>query len=98
MITTMIPVETLIPEDVYLTLRSRGIHREALAKQFNRAFALFSFRTHQLSLGQAATLAGMDRWRFIEFLGENNVPVIDWGEEELEAEFQAVELLSAELT
>ena len=94
----MISVETFVPEDVYLTLRSRGLYREALAKQFNHAFALFSFRNHQLSLGQSAALAGMDRWQFVEFLGEHHVPIINWDDEELDAEFQAVEQLSAELS
>ena len=39
----------------------------------------------------------MGRWQFIDFLAENNVPVIDFSDEELEAEFRSAEQLAAEL-
>jgi hypothetical protein len=39
----------------------------------------------------------MSQWQFIEFLSDNDVPVIDYQDEELEAEFAAVDALEAEL-
>lgn len=39
----------------------------------------------------------MSRWAFIDFLSDNDVPVIDFSDEELEAEFAAVDELETEL-
>ena len=97
MATTMIAVETLVPEDVYLTLRAHGLHRQTLAEQFKRLLALYFYQKHLLSLGKAADLAAMGHWQFIDFLAENNTPVIDFSEDELEAEFSAATHLAAEL-
>jgi predicted HTH domain antitoxin len=92
-----IVLETQVPEDVYLTLRARGLFREALAEESRRLLALRYYRDRTLSLGKAARLAGMSQWQFIEFLSDNDVPVIDYQDEELEAEFAAVDALEAEL-
>ena len=97
MATAMISVETLVPKDVYMTLRAHGLHRQTLAEQCKRLLALYFYQEHLLSLGKAAALAGMGRWQFIDFLAENNVPVIDFSDEELEAEFRSAEHLAAEL-
>lgn len=35
-----------------------------------------------MSLGKSAELSGLTTWDFIEFLGENNVAVIDYSEEQ----------------
>ena len=86
-----------MPEDVYLTLRARGFFREALAEESRRLLALHYYRDRTLSLGKAAHLAGMSQWQFIEFLSDSGVPVIDYQDEELEAEFAAVDALEAEL-
>lgn len=90
-------VETRVPEDVYLTLKARGLFRDALAEDSRRLLALRYFRESVLSLGKAARLAGMSRWAFVEFLADNDVPVIEFGEEELESELSAVDELEAEL-
>lgn len=86
----VVTFETSIPEDVYSTLRSHGLFREKLAEQTQHLLALRFFQERLLSLGQAARLAGMERWRFIEFLAENDVPVVDFNDEELADEFAAV--------
>ena len=39
----------------------------------------------------------MDRWRFIELLAENDVPVLDFNDEELADEFAAVGQLAQQL-
>lgn len=93
----VITFETSIPEDVYATLRTQGLFREQLAEQAQRLLALRFFQARLLSLGQAARLARMDRWRFIEYLAENDIPVLDFNEEELADEFAAVTQLSHQL-
>lgn len=89
----VVSFETTIPEDVYSTLRTQGLVREKLAERAQHLLALRFFQERLLSLGQAARLAGMDRWRFIEFLAENDAPVLDFDEDELALEFAAVEQL-----
>ena len=86
----VVTFETSIPEDVYSTLRTYGLVREKLAERAQQLLALRFFQERLLSLGQAARLAEMDRWRFIEFLAENDVPVLDFNKEELADEFAAV--------
>jgi predicted HTH domain antitoxin len=44
------------------------------------------FETGKLSLGQAAFLAGYSKSTFIELLGKQGIPVIDYPPEELEQE------------
>jgi len=41
-----------------------------------------------LSLGRSAELSGLSKWDFIEFLSDNNVPVLDYEEDELAREFE----------
>lgn len=94
----VITFETSIPEDVYSTLRTQGLFREKLAEQAQRLLAMRFFQERLLSLGQAARLAKMDRWRFIEYLAENDIPVLDFNEEELADEFAAVTQLAHQLT
>lgn len=94
---TLVFFETSIPEDVYSTLRAQGLFREKLAERAQRLLAVRFFQERVLSLGQAARLAGMDRWRFIEFLADNDVPVLDMNDEELADEFAAVGQLAHQL-
>ena len=89
--------ETSIPQDIYATLRTQGIFRDALVETTQRLLAIRFFQERLLSLGQAARLAGMNRWQFIELLGENDVPVLAFEEEELADEFAAVGQLAGQL-
>ncbi len=89
--------EITVPEDVYTILRAYGMRREALAERSRRLLALQFYRDRMLSLEQAARLAGMGYWEFIEFLSEHDTPVLDYDEEELEAELVAMGALQAEL-
>jgi len=51
------------------------------------------FRERVLSPGRSAELTGLSKWDFIEFLSDNNVPVLDFEEEELAREFETEERL-----
>lgn len=85
-----ITIETQVPEDVYQTLQAHGVFREHLSAQARELLAIRFYKERALSLGQAARLAGQTRWSFIELLAAHNVPVIDYTDEELAAEFDAV--------
>lgn len=93
----MIVVETQVPEDIYLVLQAYGLFRETLGEQSRRLLALHFYQDRILSLGQAARLAGLSRWEFIDFLAEHNTPVIDYSDEELATEFAAVDQSEAAL-
>jgi len=90
----MIVVETQVPEDIYLTLQASGLFREALAEQSRHLLAMRFYQDRVLSLGQAARLAGLNRWVFIDLLADNNIPVIGYSDEELAVEFAAVDRLA----
>jgi len=82
-----------LSEDIYQTLSSHGFSKEVISKESKKLLALKCYRDKILSLGRSAELANLPLWDFIEFLGENNVDVIEYSEEQLEREFKAVEKL-----
>ena len=79
-----------IPEDTYLTLSSSGYTKQRLLADAKKFLAAYLFRQKVLSLGKAAELAGLRIGAFISFLDELEIPVIDYDEEELDAEFREV--------
>jgi predicted HTH domain antitoxin len=93
----MVVLETLLPEDIFRTLQSSGIFKEALSEQARKLLAMHLYQDRVLSLGKSARLAGMNLWEFIELISENKIPVMDYSEEELAAELAASKRLNAEL-
>ncbi|VAX26640.1 hypothetical protein MNBD_NITROSPIRAE02-1618 [hydrothermal vent metagenome] len=82
-----------LPEDIYQTLSSHGFSKEVISRESKKLLALKCYKDKILSLGKSAELSGLSMWEFIEFLGENNIPVIDYSEEQLDREFESVEYL-----
>lgn len=97
MSTPMVIIETPIPEDVLRTLQASGVFHEELARDARQLLAMRFYQKRLLSLGKSARLAGLERWRFIELLSENRVPVIDYSDAELAAEFATVDRLTNEM-
>jgi predicted HTH domain antitoxin len=93
----MVVFETTIPEDVYTVLRGQGMNRELLGETTRQLLAMHLFQNHTLSLGKAARLAGLDKWRFIDLLGQHQIPVIDMDEEEFAKEVASVEEMLQQL-
>lgn len=90
-------IQTQVPEDVYRTLQARGIFPEKLSEQVQRLLAMRFYQERILSLGKAARLADMPRTDFIEYLAENDVPVLDFTSDELDVEFAATDRIAEEL-
>ena len=86
-----------IPENLYLSLSSAGLTREKIVIESKKLLALKCFREKTLSLGRSAELSGLTKWEFIEYLSENGIPVIDYDEEEIKREFDAVASISGHL-
>lgn len=55
----------------------------------HRAVALHLFEAGQVTLAQAAKLAGVSLEELMELLGEAGIPAVDYPPEELEAELEA---------
>ncbi|NJO16243.1 MAG: UPF0175 family protein [Thioploca sp.] len=82
-----------LPEDLYLSLSGVGITRDQIVSESKKLLALKYFQTKILSLEKATELSGLSKWRFIEYLSQNNIPIIDYDDEVIyipEAVFQEV--------
>jgi len=74
-----------------------GLTREKIANESRKLLALKCFKEKILSLGQSAELSGLSKWDFIEFLGENDVPVVNYDQDEIKRELDVVDKLSKKL-
>jgi predicted HTH domain antitoxin len=86
-----------LPEDIYQTLSSHGLSRKEISKESKKLLALKCYKDKILSLGKSAELSELSMWEFIDFLGKNNVPVIDYSEEQIDKEFKGAEKLKKAL-
>ena len=82
-----INAEIEIPEDAYLTLASSGYSKKLISSEAKRLLAIDLYKKSILSLGKATELSGQNMSQFIETLGTAGVPVVDYDEEELTAEY-----------
>ena len=86
-----------LPEELYLSLSASGLTKERIANESRKLLALKCFREKVLSLGRAAELSGLSKWDFIEYLSENDVPVIDHDQDEMKRELETSDMLSERL-
>ncbi len=82
-----------IPEDAYLALSSSGYSKKRISLEAKSLLAAHLFERGVLSLGKAAELAELNLGAFIHFLDELEIPVIDYDEDELNAEFKIAKKL-----
>jgi len=86
-----------LSEELYLTLSASGLTKDRIATESRKLLALKCFKERILSLGRSVELSGLSKWDFIEFLSENDVPLVDYDEEELKREFETAEKLTERL-
>ena len=69
------PVQAIIdlPDQLYRTLSSHGLTKEAISRESKKLLALKCYKDRVLSLGKSAELSGLSLWEFIEFLGKNDL-------------------------
>lgn len=91
----MAKVQTVIElsEEVYRALSSHGYNKELIAKESRELLALKLFKNKILTLRKASEVAQMSLCNFIDFLGQSQVPVIDYDETNLQTEMKNVDLL-----
>jgi predicted HTH domain antitoxin len=68
--TTNIPIT--VPDDILLSLRTS---KEEFATQILRMSAMMFYKSQKLSASQAANLAEMSEYEFIQYLGRNGVSI-----------------------
>ena len=69
-----------IPDSIVLSTRQSTKQFESEAK---KAIAIKFYTDEKLSLGQAAELAGLNKFEFMKLLGQNNISVFRFdGDEE----------------
>ena len=86
-----------LPGDLYLSLSAFGLTKEKIASESRKLLAVKLFREKLLSFGKAAALSGLNKWEFVELLGESGVPVIAYDKDELKREIKTAEKLSKRL-
>jgi predicted HTH domain antitoxin len=55
------------------------------------------YKTKVLSLGRAAELSGLSKWDFLDYLSENEMPLVDHDEDELLRELETAGQLTERL-
>lgn len=92
----MAKVQTIIElsEEAYRALSSHGYTKELIAKESRELLALKLFQNKVLTLRKSAIVAQMSLWEFIEFLGKNRIPVINYDESNLQTELKNANLLA----
>ncbi len=95
----MVNVQAVIDlsEDLYLSLSSVGLTKDKLARESKKLLALKFFKGKLLSLGKATELSGLSKWDFIDYLGENEVAVVDFDDDEIGRELRAVDQVKKRL-
>jgi predicted HTH domain antitoxin len=86
-----------LSENLYLSLSSVGLTKDKLARESKKLLALKFFKGKLLSLGKATELSGLSKWDFIDFLGENEVAVVDFDDDEIGREIRAVDQVKKRL-
>ena len=78
-------INIAIPETVVLSTRQSNKEFEAEAK---RAIALKFYADQKLSLGQAAELAGFSKFDFMKYLGDNQISVFRYENDNYDEELK----------
>lgn len=70
-----------IPADILLEINSLPIEGKTLEEKLKLNLAIGLFASKDISLAKAAQLAGKPLSRFIEILGNINIPAVEYTEE-----------------
>lgn len=77
-----VTLELTLPEDVYSTLQSEGFDRDGLQKQAQLDLAVNLYRENRLSIGKAASLAGITIQSFWAALIQRGQTVFEYSKED----------------
>lgn len=81
-------LEVTLSKDLYSRLGFSQREAEEAIKEFS---VLGLYLEHKISAGKAAELLGIRKREFIRLMARKGIPYFDYGDRELENEFQAVD-------
>ncbi len=84
----MITLQLELPEFLVLQM---GSSKDNLQKRIKEMLAVSLFKDGYMTTGQAAELCGMRRIEFMYYLSRNNIPVVDWDNEDIDKELSIVD-------
>ena len=82
-----------VPSELSTPLSIFGYNREKLTEEAKRLLAISLFERNILSLGQAAKLAELHLWDFIQLLNQHRISIAEYDDEEIQQELKTVECL-----
>ncbi|RKU35854.1 hypothetical protein C6496_16280 [Candidatus Poribacteria bacterium] len=82
-----------VPSELSTPLSISGYNQEKLTEEAKRLLAISLFERNILSLGQAAKLAELHLSDFIRLLSQQDIPIAEYDDEEIQQELKTVECL-----
>lgn len=81
-----VTLEVTLPKEVL----SFGLDKDDVNREVNKWLVFSLFRDDRVSSGKAASLLGMTRREFLELLHHEGISYLDYSEQEIESEYEAV--------
>lgn len=92
----MLSITLDVPSELSTPLSISGYNREKLTEEAKRLLAISLFERNIFSLGQAAKLAELHLWDFIQILSQRDIPIAEYDDEEIQQELKTVTCLTQE--
>ena len=89
----MLSITLDVPSELSTPLSISGYNREKLTEEAKQVLAVSLFKRNILSLGQAAKLAELHLWDFIQILSQRGIPIAEY-DEEIQQELKTVACLT----
>ena len=89
----MFSIKLDVPSELSTPLSISGYNREKLTEEVKHLLAVLMFKRNALSLGQAAKLAELHLWDFIQLLNQHGTPIAEFDDEEIQTELKTVDSL-----
>ena len=89
----MFSINLDVPNELSTPLSISGYNREKLTEDAKRLLAISLFERNIFSLGQAAKLAELRLWDFIQILSQQDIPIAEYDDEEIQQELKTVACL-----
>ena len=93
----MLSITLDVPSELSTPLSISGYNREKLTEEAKRSLAISLFERNILSLGQAAKLAELHLWDFIQILSQRGIPIAEYDAEEIQQELKTVTCLTPQI-
>jgi predicted HTH domain antitoxin len=90
----MLSITLDVPSELSTPLSISGYTQEKLTEEAKQLLAISLFERNILSLGQAAKLAELHLWDFIQILSQRDISIAEYDDEEIQQELKTVTCLT----